>query len=200
MSQNTPNIINIPDPVLLDRAIANIQQKLSSITWLSAIYGRAFRFEEQVPEVGRVVYPKSFSGQTLNKRDANYTPLVPNDTLQSYCFFYPIDNDSIVNDWDYSRGSNNIFKRDLALIFWVDLQKIDPLKNYVHTENLRLDVMNALKGLNRLQVKNYEDRNFKEVFKEFDFQKMTDRLNLRYPYSGMRFEFSISYDERGDCI
>jgi hypothetical protein len=40
-NDKNPNVILVPNPVDLDRAIARVQTQLGNLTWLEKVFGRA---------------------------------------------------------------------------------------------------------------------------------------------------------------
>lgn len=204
MSRKDPVIITIPNPVLLDKAISNVQSVLANIPWLQYIFGRAYLFEEdrrlgaesQREGFGIIKTPKVYTGKTTGQNDADYEDCFPNDWYRSYCFFYA-EGDETTNNYEPRTFAN--YTRPMSLIFWMDLNQIDDTKDYVFTEDLKYDVLQELKKVLDLRITGYTDGNFNDVFRGFEPTERSDRLNLRYPYGGMRFYFDLSYDEGNSC-
>jgi hypothetical protein len=82
ISYINPEIELIPSPRGIDMAIQGIQQRLSALTWLQKIFGRALVQRRKDPTTQKdIIYPEVY-----NKLEP--MPLMVNDNISSYCFFH----------------------------------------------------------------------------------------------------------------
>lgn len=183
---NTPEAPVVENPINLDKAITDIQLGLATIPWLKTSYGRVYKratgeINEEVKEE-----PHVYAG------NGEYKKVLANDNFQSHSFIYVIPPERII-DWEPNQKTQTK-EVDIAIIFWVDLRKIDPSRNEVFLETLKSDIEGVLNFSGPIQTINriYDD-NVKEVFKEFDVDEMNKEL-LMYPFKAIRYECQISYE------
>ena len=90
MSQDSPVVHVITDPVLLDKEIAAIQAKLATLTWLQFSFARAIKMFRINGEGTKVSFPAIFQAWKEDYYDA-----FPNDNIISYSFIF-VDPSSVV--------------------------------------------------------------------------------------------------------
>lgn len=187
MSYNNPSILSIPAPRGLDLVIESIRTVLDTyLLWLDKSYGRAWEFKEKGVEDKVSKIPKAYMGE------GEYLPVLPNDFLVAQSFIAAKGPEQ----WEqFNRIEGSIKKRDLAIIFWVNLKQIDPTKDYIFTEELKAEIEDLLKRHpSVLSLNNYYDEIAEDVFQGYDIDDV-DTQYLMYPYAGMRFDLTIIYDE-----
>ena len=187
MSYKNPIAHVITDPVLLDKAIKDIQTALSSLSWLEKSFGRAFKAFRLVDE-RKVSYPAIFQAW---KKD--YYNAFPNDNIKSYSFIFA-DPGEIT---EYNHRQQNI-ERDISIILFFDLERIDNTFQYRFVEKLKEDVLIALSTLRRgsLEVNNITDE-VEEVFNDFTISEIKSEF-LKQRYGALKFDCTISY-ENNNC-
>lgn len=193
MIYSNPELQCIDDPIGFDAAIAQIQKSLAQIPYIDRVFGRAYVHKEM--QAGKTVtIPKVYQGE-----GEYYNPL-PNDNFKSSVFFIATGPEECR---DYQPGFND-FTRSIALIFWGNLKAIDAGKDYIFLEEIKEDVLNAIK--NSKSFKSYDgyiDERYNEVFKEFssyisnmlrdnDSNEVNTQF-LMYPYSGFRMNLTLTY-------
>lgn len=192
MSYKTPNIIPIPNPVLLDELIQEIQQDFqANLPWLEYAFGRAKPFNDK-----GFIEPRVYYGQTTAKKEGEYYSMLPNDYWKSHCFFVSDGPQSFL-DYENIPNSRNIWSRPISMIFWVDLYKIDSTINSASTEPLIFDVLTRIKQFRHIQVLNIIDNSAIEVYQGFNIQD-TSSENFAYPFTGFRILCNLSGYEQ--CI
>lgn len=194
MSYANQRVLTIPNPRGLDKAIASIQQSLSSVSYLTKIFGRAYIFKENRND-SVVLVPKVYTG---NKE---YENVMVNDHYTSMCFFVATGPATPI---DYVHNNqSNYYKRDIALIFWGDLKKINPSHNYVFSELIKSDLLKALSNNGYINTINkIEDDTYENVFKEFrGSEKLYEGKTqyLQYPNTGIRIDLEVKYEDGFSC-
>jgi hypothetical protein len=199
VSYQNPDILLITSPTGLDKVIQSIQQEFAAgLTWLEKSFGRAWEFKEVDPATERIIrVPKCYSGE------GEYINVLPNDFLKAQSFITVRNEET----WpSYSRATGNSKSRTLSAIFWVNLNEIDPTKDYIFTEVLKKDVEKILKANAYVaSIDKYFDERVEDVFDGYISQAESGRYSvddtktqyLMYPYSGFRFDFTVAYTE--DC-
>jgi hypothetical protein len=188
MSYNNPTILNIQAPVGIDTVIESIKDALGdNLLWLDKSFGRAWEFKETLPD-GRVIkVPKVYIGEK------EYINVLPNDFLVAQSFI-TVDGPESWNEFNRYEGS--LKQRKLSIIFWVNLKEINPSKDYIFTEELKAEIESILKlHPSILSLDEYYDERTEDIFQGFSIGEETQYL--MYPYSGMRFNLTVSYTE--DC-
>lgn len=183
MSYKNPIEHTIASPTLLDKEIANIQSKLSTLPWLEKSFGRAFK-RTRLSNGRKVNYPAIFQAWKKDYYDA-----FPNDNIKSYSFIHP-DPSEIT---EYNTKGRHIIERNISVILFFNLEEIDNTFQYRFTEKLKEDVILVLGKLspNKLQINNITDE-IEEVFNDFT----ADEINpvfLKDKYGALKFECTIFY-------
>jgi hypothetical protein len=180
-----PSVVTIPNPVGIDLAISNIQSKLGELTWLEKAFGRAWNMNRNIAGDKRIEPVVYQSG-------SEYYPVLPNDALKSFCFFV-VPGPRSTEEYNANTAFGTFFFKDtVSIIFWLNLQQIDPSKDYIFKEELLKDVLAVLnKDSNVLVSKVWDDR-IEDIYKGFTLFP-THRDLLMYPYSAFRIEMDLSY-------
>lgn len=189
MSYSNPDILIIETPIGLDAVVQSYQQDLyAGLPWLTKSFGRAREFREDGKKV-----PKCYMGL------GEYYNALPNDFLQAQSFIIAREREQ----WpDYPASD---LERELSMIFWCNLQWINPAKDYIFTEELRWDVEKIIKANPFTKaIQSFYDDRIEDVFMGYVGENhgtdgAQDRPYLMYPYAGFRFDVLASYPEHADC-
>jgi len=186
MSYINPNVPQITNPVGVDKIIQDIQLQLSAgLTWLEKSFGRAWLFQEKDTSGKVSKMPKCYVGK------GEYVNVLPNDNFKSMSFIFCKDKEKN-EGFNASRlGSHK--KRDLSIIIWGNLKKIDSTKTYIFTEELKKEVEKILIGLDYIcSMNSYVDEKAESVFEGFTINDV-DTQYLMHPYFACRFDFTVGY-------
>lgn len=192
------------DPVLLDRALQNIQIHLEGeLPWLDRAFGRAYRMVEHRPDGGKFIYPAAYNG------NGEYVSMLPNDNIGNFSWFDIYDPQRVVSR---VHGFPQYISKG-ALVFWYDLTTIysDPL--FIYTEEVKAEVLRALtapgllQSRGRLEVEEIYER-FDNIYKGYSIEKAyndyaysdkdvqsMDKQFFMHPYAGLRIEFNLIMKE-----
>ncbi len=189
MSYKNPIEQAITDPVLLDKEIKNIQTVLGTLSWLEKSFGRAFK-GTRLKNGRKVNYPAIFQAWKKDYYDA-----FPNDNIQSYSFIYP-DPSEIT---EYSNKGTHQIERDISIILFFDMEKIDNTFQYRFVEKLKEDVIIKLATLkpDKLEINRVTDE-VEEVFNDFTIDEIKPEY-LQDKYGALKFECTIFYKNE-NCI
>lgn len=183
---------DIINPVEVDAACEDIRKHLKdALSWVSHPYHVAQRF--LVKRDNRTFfYPETY---VLNGASKKYHRLTPDNDYSGMFFF-------MVGAGRHDRDDDGLITYNVAIIFSVNLQKIDPerLNNeYLFTQDLMKDVRKALRsGLLNFDFRYkiaLETRDLKEVYREFVLDDL-EQYN-RAPMQCFRFEINLTIAE--DC-
>lgn len=181
MAYANPTVPIPLNPVFIDKAIAELQTVLSSISWLTHCFGRSY-IKEGVDEKVPMVY----------KGGAEYLPVQFNDNLQAQSFF-EVGTQQIIGEWE--EYTLNYFTVPISLVVWANLKKIDSTKGniYYFAEQLKKDVRDALRNVilleSRIKIESIEE-NINKIFENYTFQQI-EKQYFSYPYVGFRFNIEL---------
>lgn len=191
VSYNNPPVELVPNPEALDLAIQAIQERLAGLSWLEKAFGRCTKqiARLQDAEIKNRQARNEYTFPEVYFKREPYNCMV-NDNLKSYCFFHAKDALRFT-DWEPFLQMQGA-EQPLALIFWLNLGRIDPAKNYNFSESLRREVVQVLKqcpGL-KLESSSLEVNN---VFNPFTITEAF-RNYLKPPFAAFRFDGTLSFD------
>ncbi len=185
--------INYKDkPVLLDKFIQDMQKALTSkLSWLDCAFGKADTQIEYSDTGRKIAYPAVYTGQ------GEYMSLLPNDNIGNFSWFDLYDPQEV----SFSIPSRPQIVLDGALVFWYDLSSIYEDDAFLHSEEIKDEVLRLLttpgflKGRNRINItKIYEKP--ENIYKGYSVEKLnTDKQFFSYPYAGLRIEFTLTIQE-----
>jgi hypothetical protein len=179
-----PEIIFIPNPVGIDKAIQGLQTKLATLPWLQKVFGRSFEGRETVPGARDRIFPYVY------QNDLEPLNVMPNDNLRSQVFFR-VDDPAVFAAWTfYSDTQTAVYP--ISIIFWGDLRKIDTERNYNFGEELKLSALRLMTRISGFVVSRVYEQ-YDEVFREYTLSD-TYKQYLLPPYYGFRIEGSFSVD------
>lgn len=181
------NIPHITSPVLLNRVIQQVQDGLSSkLKWLDYAFGRSYKVEESIDNDTTRKFPAVYT------TDGEYQSVLPDDTLGNFSFFEIYDPTNIADNLATIR-----LNVKGAIIFWVRLDTIYPDSTALYHEEVKLEVIKALKNMclknGRILVNSiYEDP--ASIYKGYNTSQI-DGQYLLYPYYGFRIEVELNITE-----
>ncbi|MEX0598820.1 MAG: hypothetical protein WD512_20215 [Candidatus Paceibacterota bacterium] len=185
ISNRNPEPFLYDNPIGLNQACQAIQIKLrDNISWIQKSFGRAYKIHRESPDKKSMERPHAYA------RNGEYYELMPNDSLKAFSFMAPISKGEYI---DYAENSpSQLINRNIALIVWGNLKKIDPSKDEVFTDELIQDITKILKKIPYVNnILNIEDEDITAIFKPFSTDKFHQALF--YPYFSLRFEIELTY-------
>lgn len=200
-------VIKIPmkkNPVLLDKIIQDIQTKLKEkLTWLDYAFGRAYKLVQHQDNGGKFIYPAAYIG------NSDYISLLPDDNYGNFCWFDIYDSQKVINVVQ----STPQFTISGAIIFWFNLDSIFSDNDAMYTEEIKDEIIRVLstpgivKQTGKLEINEIYER-FENIYSGYSIEKIynsyqysgqdiqsLDKMFFMHPYSGLRFEFTITTRE-----
>ena len=200
-------VIKIPmkkNPVLLDKIIQDIQAKLKEkLTWLDYAFGRAYKLVQHQDNGGKFIYPAAYIG------NSDYISLLPDDNYGNFCWFDIYDSQKVINVVQ----STPQFTISGAIIFWFNLDSIFSDNDAMYTEEIKDEIIRVLstpgivKQTGKLAINEIYER-FENIYSGYSIEKIynsyqysgqdiqsLDKIFFMHPYSGLRFEFTITTRE-----
>lgn len=200
-------VIKIPmkkNPVLLDKIIQDIQTKLKEkLTWLDYAFGRAYKLVQHQDNGGKFIYPAAYVG------NSDYVSLLPDDNYGNFCWFDIYDSQKVINVVQ----STPQFTISGAIIFWFNLDSIFSDNDAMYTEEIKDEIIRVLstpgivKQTGKLAINEIYER-FENIYRGYSIEKIynsyqysgqdiqsLDKMFFMHPYSGLRFEFTITTRE-----
>lgn len=192
MAYQLPTVPIPPNPVFLDKAIAEIQTALGTISWLSYAFGRSY-IKVEMASGSETRVPMVYKGSS------EYLPVQPNDNLQAQSFFEVGDEEL---EGEYDQYILNYYKVPTNLIVWANLKKIDSVKgdSYYFAEELKRDVRRAITEAillySQITITRIEE-DIDRIFENYTFTQV-DKQYFSYPYVAFRFNLDVVISE--ECI
>lgn len=200
-------VIKIPmkkNPVLLDKIIQDIQTKLKEkLNWLDYAFGRAYKLVQHQDNGGKFIYPAAYIG------NSDYISLLPDDNYGNFCWFDIYDSQKVINVVQ----STPQFIISGAIIFWFNLDSIFSDNDAMYTEEIKDEIIRVLstpgivKQTGKLAINEIYER-FENIYSGYSIEKIynsyqysgqdiqsLDKMFFMHPYSGLRFEFTITTRE-----
>ena len=193
------------NPVLLDKVIQDIQSAMKGkLKWLDFAFGRAYKLVEHLSGGGKFIYPAAYTG------NSEYISLLPNDNYGNFLWFDIYDAQQITQVVQ----STPQFTFSGAIVFWFNLNTIFADSDAMYTEEVKDEIIRVLTtpGLikqtgGRLAINKIYER-YENIYKGYSLEKIynshiysgeniqaIDKLFFMHPYSGLRFEFTITTRE-----
>lgn len=206
MSYAAPNIVLLTNPVGIDAVVQGIQQNLyAGLPWLTHSFGRAYELKdvEMTRKVKSDRIPKVFIGVD-EFGNGEYLDVRPNDFLQAYSFIAVRGPEARI---EYNQFGTDILQRNLSIIFWFNLERINPDKKYIFTEELKIEAEKVLKKCSYVtNISEMIDERVEDVFDAFELRTVwyaeddDKQQYLMYPYAGFRFNLEVTYPEQVPCL
>jgi len=194
-----PPVELLPNPTGVDFAIQAIQEKLATLPWLQKVFGRCTPQSGTRPEAN--VLPNARLRNDFTYPEVYYKRepynCMPNDNLRSYCFFHAKDPLQFpatdANERADMYSPSLMASTGLSIIFWANLELVDPTKQYNFVEDLRRDVFVLLRNKVRSFTAAESSIGFERVFSPFTITE-TYRKYLKPPYTAFRIDGTLSFD------
>lgn len=180
---NTPQVPVLNDPLLIDYALLEIQQKIVvSIPWLDHAFGKAQR-QKTLQDKKILIRPTVYVG------DADYLPVFPDDNIGNFIFFKADDPQDVIDQGKVSKMNYN-----LHLIAWFNYKKVFPsdweqksIEN-VKSQFIQFFIDTHLKRSKITMNKFYEHG--ENIYKDYTDNEIKDQFLMR-PYGGFRLSLSM---------
>lgn len=200
-SYHNPQVYNIQNPKGLDFAISKLQAKLSALSFLELIYGRAYVQQQQktaeeknkpLKRMGTEYFPETWG--------KNYEPVncMPNDNVKGMCFFLQRDPGVQASNNAQILPNQLSIRQPISAIFWLNLQKIDRTKKYKYSEELKQLIIYQLTREASFSF----DQTYEDLRRVYDPFNITDNVYDKYvkpPYYALRVDGYINYDVLPKC-
>lgn len=192
MSTNAPVIKN---PVMLDAIIGEIQNGLiENITWLDVAFGRSQRLSKNM-NGKRIVTPNVYSGGWNGHGENDYIEVSPDSKIGNFSFF-EIEDPQTINAGPWARE----IKTPFGLIVWFDLTRVYGEADNRNTEKLKAEILHVLNGRagwhlshGRILINKIYER-AENIYRGYTLTEIDNQF-LMHPYSGMRFDGILEFDE-----
>lgn len=192
MSTNAPII---PNPVMLDAVIGEIQQGLTdNISWLDAAFGRSQRLTKMM-NGKRIVTPNVYCGGWNGHGPNDYIEVSPDSKIGNFTFF-EIEDPQTITPGPWARE----IKTPFGLIVWVDLTRVYNTDTNRNTERLKADILHVLNGRagwhltnGRIVVNRIWER-VENIYKGYTLSEIDNQF-LMHPFWGMRVDGLLEYNE-----
>ena len=110
----------IPNAVMLDEAIGEIQQALAGgLPWLDAAFGRAQKLVKEI-NGRRITTPNVYCGGLQGHGNNDYIEVSPDSFKGNFCFFVVDDPQTI--DWEPNAEMEQ--RAPFSIVFWFDLRRV----------------------------------------------------------------------------
>lgn len=173
----------LSDAVLFDKAVADLQTQLGSISWLDHIFGICERNT-------RMIDGKRYNIATVYTGNNQYEQIEPCENLGNFCFFYLRDPQEFVAQ-DLQR-----LHTPVSAIFWYDMRSASSSPNGRNRDAIKAEVLNLLRevrlpGGTFVWSRVYEEP--KNVFADFSYDYLDNQF-LMSPYAGFRVDATLYAD------
>jgi len=176
----------ISSPKGIDKVIEDICTALSEVSWLSNIYRRAWLISDANAGAN------SFTPQVYLE-NMQYYKVLPNDNFTALSFVQVTSPERRVSLDEINTTSYEPQKeRDLSLVVWCNLKKVDSLSDYIFTELLRAEIEPLLSSVDGLVINSYIDEDYRQIFAGYDISQ-TENKFFAYPYAAFRFNCTVTY-------
>ena len=191
----TNNAPVIPNPVMLDRIIGEIQTGLvEKITWLDAAFGRAQRLSKNV-NGKRVITPNVYCGGWNGHGPNDYIEVSPDSKIGNFSFF-EIDDPQTIDAGPWARE----IKAPFGLIVWFDLTRVYNAADNRNTEKLKAEILRVLNGRagwhlshGRIAINKIYER-AENIYRGYTLSEIDNQF-LMHPFAGFRFDGLLEFAE-----
>lgn len=185
----------IPNPVMLDRVIGEIQQGLvDNLSWLDAAFGRAQRLAKMV-NGKRIITPNVYCGLWNGHGVNDYIETSPDAKIGNFSFF-EIEDPQTIDAGPWARE----IKAPFGLIFWFDLTRVYNEPANRNTEQLKAQILHVLNGRTgwhltggRIVINKIYER-AENIYRGYSISEIDNQF-LMHPFAGFRFDGLLEFDE-----
>lgn len=191
----TINAPVIPDAVMLDRVLGEIQSGLvENISWLDAAFGKAQRLTKMMN--GRnIITPNVYCGGWQGHGPNDYIEVSPDSKIGNFSFF-EVDDPQTIDAGPWAREVSAPF----GLIVWFDLTRVYEVADNRNTERLKAEILHVLNGRagwhltdGRITINRIYER-AENIYRGYTLSEIDNQF-LMHPYYGMRFEGVLEFNE-----
>lgn len=191
----TNNAPVVPNAVMLDRVMGEIQQALiDGLSWLDVAFGRAQRLVKMVNNK-RIITPNVYCGGWNGHGPNDYIETSPDAKIGNFSFFF-IEDPQTITPGPWART----IKTPFSLIFWFDLRRVYNDATNRNTEKIKADIIRLINQrpgwrltTGHVQINRcYEQA--ENIYKWFNLSEVDNQF-LMHPYAGFRFDGIMEYDE-----
>lgn len=182
----------IPNAVMLDEAIGEIQQALAGgLPWLDAAFGRAQKLVKEI-NGRRITTPNVYCGGLQGYGNNDYIEVSPDSFKGNFCFFVVDDPQTI--DWEPNAEMEQ--RAPFSIVFWFDLRRVFGSLTNRNTEYLKAQILDILNGRSGWLMRNGSIRINKcyeqaaNIYRSFSLDECDNQF-LMHPFAGFRFEGEI---------
>lgn len=185
----------IPNAVMLDRVIGEIQQGLvDNISWLNAAFGRSQRLTKMM-NGKKIVTPNVYCGGWNGHGENDYIETSPDSKIGNFAFF-EIEDPQTIDAGPWARQ----IKAPFGLIVWFDLTRVYNTATNRNTEKLKAQILHVLNGRagwhlsgGRIIINRIYERP-ENIYRGYTLSEIDNQF-LMHPYAGFRFDGILEYDE-----
>ena len=185
----------IPNAVMLDRVIGEIQQGLvDNISWLNAAFGRSQRLTKMM-NGKKIVTPNVYCGGWNGHGENDYIETSPDSKIGNFAFF-EIEDPQTIDAGPWARQ----IKAPFGLIVWFDLTRVYNTATNRNTEKLKAQILHVLNGHagwhltgGRIIINRIYERP-ENIYRGYTLSEIDNQF-LMHPYAGFRFDGILEYDE-----
>ena len=185
----------IPNAVMLDRVIGDIQQGLvDNISWLNAAFGRSQRLTKMM-NGKKIVTPNVYCGGWNGHGENDYIETSPDSKIGNFSFF-EIEDPQTIDAGPWARQ----IKAPFGLIVWFDLTRVYNTATNRNTEKLKAQILHVLNGRagwhlsgGRIIINRIYERP-ENIYRGYTLSEIDNQF-LMHPYAGFRFDGILEYDE-----
>ena len=191
----TPNAPVIPNPVMLDEIIGEIQTGLiENISWLDAAFGRAQRLSKNM-NGKRIITPNVYCGGWNGHGPNDYIEVSPDSKIGNFSFF-EIEDPQTIDAGPWARE----IKAPFGLVVWFDLTRVYNSATNRNTEKLKAEILHVLNGRagwhltnGRIMINKIYER-AENIYRGYTLTEIENQF-LMHPYYGMRFDGVLEFNE-----
>lgn len=192
MSTNAPTI---PNAVMLDRVIGEIQEGLiAGLPWLDVAFGRSQRLTKKV-KGKNILTPNVYCGGWNGHGENDYIEVSPDSKIGNFCFF-EIEDPETIDAGPWAREIRSPF----SLIFWFDLRRVYNEASNRNVEYLKGQVLHVLNGRmgwhlseGRITVTRIYERT-ENIYRGYSLSEI-DNQYLMHPFAGFRIDGTLEFAE-----
>lgn len=192
----------IPDPIMVDEMIAELQQVLvANLPWLDAAFGRSQRLTKKM--AGKtIITPNVYCGGWKGHGENDYIEVSPDSKIGNFCFFEVADPETV--NWVFRQNMD--VETPFSLIFWFDTRRVFNAadnRNITYLKNQILTLLNGRSGLllynNGRVVLNRIYERVENIYRGYTLSEIDNQF-LMHPFGGLRFDGTITMTQPCDDV